>query len=72
MRNEMIGAVVRRAIEHAEFRRRLVRIRGKALTAHGFVLEDSDLAELDNVRTKLGNGATACYDRPTLRLNPGM
>jgi len=55
MRNEMIGAVVRRAIEHPEFRRRLVEDPREALTAHGFVLEDSDLAELENIRTKLGN-----------------
>lgn len=55
MRNEMIGAVVRRAIEHPEFRRQLVEDPREALTAHGFVLEDSDMAELENIRTKLGN-----------------
>jgi hypothetical protein len=54
MRNEMIGAVVRRAIEHPEFRRRLVENPREALTAHGFVLEDSDLAEIESIRTKLG------------------
>jgi hypothetical protein len=55
MRDEMIGAVVRRAIEHPEFRRRLVEDPREALTARGFVLEDSDMAELENIRTKLGN-----------------
>jgi hypothetical protein len=55
MRNEMIGAVVRRAIEHPEFRRRLIESPQEALTAHGFVLEDSDMAEIDSIRTKLGN-----------------
>ena len=54
MRNEMIGAVVRRAIEHPEFRRRLLENPREALTAHGFVLEDSDLAEIESIRTKLG------------------
>jgi len=55
MRNEMIGAVVRRAIEHPEFRRRLVADPREALIAHGFVLEDSDMAEIENIRAKLGN-----------------
>jgi hypothetical protein len=55
MRNEMIGAVVRRAIEHPEFRRRLIESPQEALTAHGFVLEDSDMVEIDSIRTKLGN-----------------
>ncbi|HEX3067031.1 MAG TPA: hypothetical protein VHX14_00535 [Thermoanaerobaculia bacterium] len=55
MRNEMIGAVVRRAIEHPEFRRRLVEDPREALRAHGFVLEDSDMAEVETIRTKLGN-----------------
>ena len=54
MRNEMIGAVVRRAIEHPEFRQRLVDNPREALTAHGFVLEESDLAEIESIRTKLG------------------
>jgi hypothetical protein len=53
MRNEMIGAVVRRAIEHPEFRRRLIESPREALTAHGFVLEDSDLAEIESIRTRL-------------------
>jgi hypothetical protein len=55
MRNEMIGAVVRRAIEHPEFRRRLIESPREALTAHGFVLEDSDMVEIDSIRTKLGS-----------------
>jgi hypothetical protein len=54
MRNEMIGAVVRRAIEHPEFRRRLVESPREALTSHGFALEDSDMAEIESIRTKLG------------------
>ncbi|HXH40487.1 MAG TPA: hypothetical protein VNN08_17785 [Thermoanaerobaculia bacterium] len=54
MRNEMIGAVVRRAIEHPEFRRRLLENPEEALTAHGFALEDSDLAEIERIRARLG------------------
>jgi hypothetical protein len=55
MRNEMIGAVVRRAIEHPEFRRRLVDNPQEALSAHGFALEDSDMAEIEKIRTSLGD-----------------
>jgi hypothetical protein len=54
MRNEMIGAVVRRAIEHPEFRQRLVENPREALTSHGFALEDSDMVEIESIRTKLG------------------
>lgn len=54
MRNEMIGAVVRRAIEHPEFRRRLIDNPHEALHAHGFALEDSDMAEIEKIRTGFG------------------
>ena len=57
MRNEMIGAVVRRAIEHPEFRRRLIDDPRGALQSHGFALEDADMAEIDNVRKRLGSGS---------------
>jgi len=53
MRNEMIGAVVRRAIEHPEFRRRLMESPQEALQAHGFALEAPEMAELDRIRTSL-------------------
>lgn len=56
MRNEMIGAVVRRAIEHPEFRRRLIDSPQDALQAHGFALEDAEMAELERIRTSLGDG----------------
>jgi hypothetical protein len=58
MRNEMIGAVVRRAIEHPEFRRRLVENPQEALAAHGFALEDSDLAEIEKIRGELRGSQT--------------
>ena len=37
-----------------EFRRRLIDNPTEALTAHGFALEDADLAEIESIRTKLG------------------
>ena len=55
MRNEMIGAVVRRAIEHPEFRRRLIDSPQEALQSHGFALEQADLAEIEKIRTSLGD-----------------
>jgi hypothetical protein len=54
MRNEMIGAVVRRAIEHPEFRRRLVEDPHDALQSHGFALESAEMAELEKIRTAIG------------------
>ena len=54
MRNEMIGAVVRRAIEHPEFRRRLVENPQDALTAHGFALESNEMAEIERISATLG------------------
>ena len=56
MRNEMIGAVVRRAIEHPEFRRKLIESPQEALQSHGFALEPEDLAELESIRSTLGTG----------------
>ena len=44
MRNEMIGAIVRRAIEHPEFRRRLIESPQDALQSHGFALEADEMA----------------------------
>jgi len=57
MRNEMIGAVVRRAIEHPEFRRRLIEDPRAALSTHGFALEDTDMAEIERIRTSIGDGS---------------
>ena len=55
MRNEMIGAVVRRAIEHPEFRRRLVEDPKDALTSHGFALESNEMAEIERISATLGD-----------------
>ena len=54
MRNEMIGAIVRRAIEHPEFRRKLIDSPQEALQAHGFALESEDMQEIEKIRTTLG------------------
>ena len=58
MRNEMIGAVVRRAMEHPEFRRRLVENPQEALSAHGFALEDADMAEINKIVGQIGASQT--------------
>jgi hypothetical protein len=55
MRNEMIGAIVRRAIEHPEFRKRLIDSPQDALQSHGFALESEDMAEIEKIRTSLGD-----------------
>lgn len=49
MRNEMIGAVVRRAIEYPEFRNELIENPREALSAHGFALEEEELREIESV-----------------------
>ncbi|MGZ8829210.1 MAG: hypothetical protein ACXW2Q_02405 [Thermoanaerobaculia bacterium] len=56
MRNEMIGAVVRRVIEHPEFRKKLMENPHEALTSHGFALEDAELAEIEAIRSSVGSG----------------
>ncbi len=55
MRNEMIGAVVRRAMEHPEFRKRLMDDPQEALTSHGFALEAAELAEIEQIRDSIGS-----------------
>jgi len=55
MRNEMIGAVVRRAMEHPEFRKRLMDNPQEALTSHGFALEEAELAEIEKIRGSIGS-----------------
>ena len=53
MRNEMIGAVVRRAIEHPEFRKRLVESPQEALQSHGFALEPAEMKEIEKIRASI-------------------
>ena len=57
MRNEMIGAIVRRAIEHPEFRRRLIESPQDALQSHGFALESAEMEEIEKIRASLGSTA---------------
>ena len=59
MRNEMIGAMVRRAIEHPEFRRRLIDSPQDALQSHGFALESAEMEEIERIRTTIGDSADA-------------
>ena len=59
MRNEMIGAIVRRAIEHPEFRRRLIESPQDALQSHGFALEADDMMEIEKIRATLGEAGDA-------------
>jgi hypothetical protein len=56
MRNEMIGAVVRRAIEHPEFRKRLIESPEDALQSHGFALESAEMEQIEEIRRDLGSG----------------
>jgi hypothetical protein len=57
MRNEMIGAIVRRAIEHPEFRDQLVDNPKQALDSHGFALEDEEFQEIERVSAEMsGSG----------------
>jgi hypothetical protein len=58
MRNEMIGAVVRRAMEHPEFRRRLLENPQDALTSHGFALEREEMSEIEKIRASLGQSGS--------------
>jgi hypothetical protein len=62
MRNEMIGAIVRRAIEHPEFRRKLLDSPQDALQSHGFALESADMEEIEKIRTSLSTGAADSAD----------
>jgi len=58
MRNEMIGAIVRRAIEHPEFRRRLIDSPQDTLRTHGFALEDAEMAEIERIRTSISESSS--------------
>lgn len=58
MRNEMIGAIVRRAIEHPGFRNHLIENPREALDTHGFALEAAELEELDRISSDLKGGSS--------------
>ena len=62
MRNEMIGAIVRRAIEHPEFRDGLVENPDATLQEHGFALEEEDRRELDRVRGEISGAGSDDVD----------
>lgn len=54
VRDKMIGAIVRRAIEHPEFREQLMSNPRAALEEHGFALGDEDFKALERVRAQAG------------------
>jgi hypothetical protein len=73
MRNEMIGAIVRRAIEHPEFRRRLIDSPEEALQSHGFALEAAEMEEIERIRTSIGgDSADAEQQLVTIAENYGV
>jgi hypothetical protein len=72
MRNEMIGAIVRRAIEHPEFRRRLIESPQDALQTHGFALESDDMKEIEKIRTRLGEAGDAEQQLVTIAESYGV
>lgn len=56
MRDEMLAAVIRRAMEHDDFRRELVAEPRKALDDHGFALEDEEFQAIENLRGEMKTG----------------
>lgn len=72
MRHEMIGAVVRRAMQHPEFRQRLIDNPQEALASHGFALEQSDLAEIEGIRTSLRQGEDVEHQLVTIAEKYGL
>lgn len=72
MRNEMIGAVVRRAIEHPEFRRRLLDSPQDALQSHGFALESAEMEEIERIRTTIGDSSDAEQQLVSIAENYGV
>lgn len=53
MRNEMIGAVIRRALEYPEFRNELATNPRAALSSHGFALEEPEMREIESIGQNL-------------------
>lgn len=64
MRDEMLAAVVRRAMEHEEFRNGLVEDPQRTLREHGFALEDEEMREIETLRGQMKSGdATEALER---------
>jgi hypothetical protein len=72
MRNEMIGAIVRRAIEHPEFRRRLMDSPHEALQSHGFALESAEMEEIERLRVSLGEAGDVEQELVSIAENYGV
>lgn len=63
MRNEMVGAVVRRALEHPEFRSSLIENPESALKTHGFALESEDMNEIRKIRRSLSSKSASDVEK---------
>ena len=68
MRNEMIGAVVRRAMEQPKFREELIRNPDEALSAHGFALEQEDMEEIRRIQRSLDTKSDQDIERELLTI----
>ncbi|MBW3672359.1 MAG: hypothetical protein KY432_11895 [Acidobacteria bacterium] len=55
MRDEMLAAVIRRAMEHDEFRQGLVDEPRQTLQNHGFALEEPEFKEIEKIGSELGS-----------------
>lgn len=57
MRDEMLAAVIRRAIEYPEFRDQLMERPEEALSEHGFALESREMDALQSIRQEMQSNA---------------
>jgi len=72
MRNEMIGAVVRRAMEHPNFRDELLKNPAQALSDHGFALEREDMDEIHRIQRSLNTKSAQDVERELLTIAEGL
>lgn len=63
MRDEMLAAVVRRAMEHDDFRRELIEEPRKALDSHGFALEDEEFREIEKLSGEMKGDSREALER---------
>jgi hypothetical protein len=63
MRDEMLSAVIRRAIQYPEFRRQLADDPQAALSEHGFALESREMEMIEKMRPELRSDGTDVEQR---------
>ena len=63
LRDEMLAAVVRRALENTEFRQELFSDPDAALDAHGFALEDEEMNELREIASRPAGEAEGLLEK---------